>query len=400
MELCSHENRLPGSDAERRAANAMAARLRGMGRRVEIDATYVHPQLPLVWAAHCLIAFAGSLAAAEVPPVGFAAVLFAATSLYLDMNARFYLLRRLFFRRGSQNVVSPGANPNAPSRVILAAHVDAGRTGLIFEPKQVARAKRLSSLLPFPHTRLLFWSIAVLLPLLGARMAGVESDAISALQLLPTLFLLTAMFALVDWQLSDPVPGANDNASGVAVALAVAEELESDPAQNLDVWVVLTGGEECGMEGMRSFVRSRREQLDPATTFVIAIDSVGTGDVRWVTSEGLTVSFPMDARLCELAGAVAEADRDESGDFRAAPLRHGFATDALAARAAGLRATAITCLEPGAILPARYHTPEDVPDAIDERSLGRAKGFTLALVRALDRDRGRTASRERKTAVS
>ena len=36
--------------------------------------------------------------------------------MYLDLNGRFYLLRRLFFRRASQNVVSPGAEPEAPAR--------------------------------------------------------------------------------------------------------------------------------------------------------------------------------------------------------------------------------------------------------------------------------------------
>lgn len=395
-ELCSFERRLPGTDSERRAANAMAKQLRSLGRKVEIEAAYVHPQIALIYAAHCFLAFAGSLAAVEVPVIGFALVLLAATSFYLDLNTRLYLLRSLFFRRASQNVVSRGGNPGAAARLLLVAHVDAARTGLIFQPKQVARAKRLSGFLPFPHTRILFWSVAVLLPMLGARMAAVEGDLVSALQLPPTLILLVSMFLLVDWQLSDPVPGANDNASGVAVALALAAKLEAEPTRDLDVWVVLTGGEECGLEGMRSFARSHRNDLDPVETFVVAIDSVGAGDVRWVTSEGMTVSFEMDARLLELCEAVAEADRTSANRFRASSLRHGFATDALAARARGLRATAVTCLEPGALLPARYHTAADTPDAIDQKALDRAEGFTLDLIRALDRDVGRARARASK----
>lgn len=392
-ELCSFERRLPGTDAERRAANAMAKQLRSMGRRVEIEAAYVHPQLPLIYAAHCALAFAGSLAAVEVPVIGFAVVLVAATSFYFDLNTRFHLLRSLFFRRASQNVVSRGSNPEAAARLLLVAHVDAARTGLIFQPKQVARAKRLSDFLPFPHTRLLFWSVAVLLPMLGARMAGVESDLVSALQLPPTLILLVSMFLLVDWQLSDPVPGANDNASGVAVALSIASKLDAEPTRDLDVWILLTGGEECGLEGMRSFIRAHRKDIDPVKTFVVAIDSVGAGDVRWVASEGMTVSFEMDPRLLELCEAVAEADRAGANRFRASPVRHGFATDALAARARGLRATAVTCLEPGALLPARYHTAADTPEAIDQKALDRAEGFTLDLIRALDRDVGRARTR-------
>ena len=115
-ELCSFEGRLAGTDAERRAANRLAERLRELGRRVEVEPTYVHPQSALVHAAHCLLGFAGSLVAITVPALGFALVLLAATSMYLDLNGRLYLLRSLFFRRASQNVVSPGHEPEAPAR--------------------------------------------------------------------------------------------------------------------------------------------------------------------------------------------------------------------------------------------------------------------------------------------
>ena len=190
-----------------------------------------------------------------------------------------------------------------------------------------------------------------MLPMLGARMAGVDSDGLAILQIIPTLILLVSSFLLVDWRLSPVVPGANDNASGVAVALSLADKLQEEPPRNLDVWVVLTGGEECGMEGMRSFARTHKDELDPFKTIVLAIDSVGKGDVRWVTAEGMTISFEMDPRVGQLCEAIAEADREDTNRYRAAALRHGFATDALAARVAGLRASTITCLEPGAITP-------------------------------------------------
>ena len=60
-------------------------------------------------------------------------------------------------------------------------------------------------------------------------MAGLDSNVGSRSQLLPTLVLLVGAFALVDIELSDVVPGANDNASGVAAALSLAAELEGEP---------------------------------------------------------------------------------------------------------------------------------------------------------------------------
>jgi hypothetical protein len=394
-ELCSFEGRRAGTDAERRAANWLAKRLRDTGRRTDVEPTYVHPQYGLVHALHCAIGFAGSLLAILQPAVGFALVLVAAVSMYLDLNGHFYLARRLFFRRASQNVVARGRNPDAPARVFITAHYDAARTGAAFQPKRIARASSLSKRLAIPIApfRILFWSLAILLPILGLRMAGVDSNLVSLLQLIPTLTLLVGVFLLADIELSDVVPGANDNASGVATALSLAEQLDADRPENLDVWVLLTGGEECQMEGMRSFVRSHRKSIDRESNYFIVLDAVGAGTVRYETGEGLAVTYDLDGRLAELCTAVAEADRENGNRFGARPWRSGFATDALPARIAKLRATTVTCLADGSILPAHYHRPEDVPKRIDRKALDRAHDFVLELVRALDRDVGRRVSR-------
>jgi hypothetical protein len=393
-ELCSFESRLAGTDAERRAANLLATRLRDRGRRAEIEPTYVHPRYGLVHAAHCALGFAGSLLAIIQPAIGFAIVLAAAASMYLDLNYRVYLLRRLFFRRASQNVVSPGERPDAPARVLLCAHYDAARTGAAFDPKRVARGARLARRLSLPlgPFRILFWSLALLLPILGARMAGIDSNLISVLQLLPTLVLLVGVFLLTDIELSDVVPGANDNASGVATVLSLAEELGANPPAHLDVWVLLTGAEECLQEGMRSFVRAHRGDLDRETTYFVNVDTVGHGNVRFEAGAGWVVTYQLDRRLVELCNAIATADREDSNRYHARSLIHGLAGDSMPPRIAGFPATAITCLNELNYVPG-YHTLDDTPDHIDPAALDRAHGFALELVRALDRDVGRRAER-------
>jgi hypothetical protein len=389
-ELCSFERRLAGTDAERRAANRLAERLTDAGRRVEVEPTYVHPQYALVYAAHCLLGFAGSLVSISVPALGFGLVLLAATSLYLDLNYRIYLLRSLFFRRASQNVVSPGKRPSAPARLIICAHLDAARSGAVFAPARARRFAKLAqrSRVPLGPFRILFWSLALLIPLLGLRMAGVDSELVSLLQLLPTLILLAGIFSLVEIELSDVVPGANDNASGVATALSLAAELEAEPPENLDVWIVLAGAGECMQEGMRSFVRSRRKQLDRQSTFFLAIDSVGHGDVRFQTSAGWVVSYGMDRRLLELCEAIAVADADGERKFNAAAYASGLGGDAMPARLAGFRSLGITCLDPDGYIPHR-HLPTDTPETVDRAALDRAHGFALELVGRLDGDLGR-----------
>ncbi len=393
-ELCSFEGRLAGTDAERRAASRLAERLRGLGRRVEVEPTYVHPRYGLVHATHCLLGFAGSLVAIEVPALGFGLVLFAATSMYLDLNYRLYLIRSLFFRRASQNVVSPGKSPDAPARLVICAHLDAARTGAAFSPKRARRAARLGKRFPaLGPFRLLFWSLAVLLPLLGARMAGVDAGLISVLQLLPTLVLLIGIFALVEIELSPVVPGANDNASGVATAISLAAELDADPPEHLDVWLVLDGGEECLQEGMRAFVRAHRKQLERERTIFLAIDTVGHGEVRFETGAGWVITYDLDRRLVELCTAIADADAAGAKRFGAKPLRHGLAGDSMPPRLARYRSLGITCLDADGYVP-HYHLPTDAPKTVDPRALDRAHGFTLELVRQLDRDIGRSADTE------
>ena len=388
--LCSFEPRRAGTDAERRAAGFLAERLRESGRRVEIEPTYVHPQYALVHAAHCLLAIAGSLIALELPALGFALVLLAAASMYLDLNTRVYLVRRLFFRRASQNVLSRGPRPDAPARVILCAHYDAARTGRVFDPRTVDRAARVRARLPFPvgPFRIVFWSLASLLPILGARLAGVDAEWLSIVQVVPTLILVVAVFLLVDIALSDVVPGANDNASGAATALSLAAELDREPPGQLDVWVLLTSGEECLQEGMRSFVRAHREELPRDSTYFLCVDTVGHGDVRFEVAAGWVVGFATHGRIIELCEAIAQADREDGDRYRARALRNGGAGDSVAAHVRRYATATIACANDLDIVPGR-HTAADVPDRVDAAALERAHGFALALVRLLDRDVGR-----------
>jgi hypothetical protein len=394
-ELCSFEGRWPGTDSERRAANRLAERLRGMGRKVTIEPTYVHPEYALVIAAHVLLAIAGSLIALVLAPLGFVIVLVAATSLYLDQNTRLYLIRRLFFRRASQNVVSPGTKPGAPARLILSAHYDAAKTGLIFGPRSTRAAKRVSETvrLLLGPIRLVFWAgIVPLLAVSAARMAGVDTGWLAIVQLLPTALLLVTLALLIDISLSGIVPGAYDNASGVAAALSAAQRLDAEAPKNLDVWVVLPGAEECNCEGMARWVAAHRKELDPENTFFLNLDSVSFGNVHYLASEGAIVSYRLDRRMFELCEAIAAADREDGNRFGARPIRIPFHTDALPANTRGFRAISLVGVEDG-VGPPYYHTHADTPDELDEDAMTRAVDFTVELVRQIDRDVGRQSSR-------
>jgi Peptidase family M28 len=387
--LCSFEGRGPGTDAERRAANWLAGRLRKMGRRAEIEPTYVHPEYSLAIALHVALAIAGSLLALLFPAVGFALVLFAAFSLYGDQTTRYYLLRRLLFRRASQNIVSPGRRPGAPARLVLSAHYDAAKTGYVFSARSVRLAHRLSerARVMLGPIRLIFWAVVVpLLLLTGLRMAGIEGAWISIAQLAVIAIGLLTLALLIDIALSEIVPGACDNASAVAAVLSVAELLGTEPPGNLDVWVVLPGAEECNAEGMACYMRAHRRELDRERTYFVNLDSVSYGDVHFQRSEGAIANQAMDRQLVELCEEIADRHRSGEGDdgHPPRPVRHPFHTDALPAVVRGFRAISIVGAEDG-VGPPYYHTPEDKPANVDAASIERAVEFTLELVRAIDR---------------
>ena len=70
-------------------------------------------------------------------------------------------------------------------------------------------------------------------------------------------------------------PGANDNASGVAVVLALARQLHEASLAHLDTHYALLTAEEMGLIGSQQFVKETN--LPKENTYVINLDMVGTG---------------------------------------------------------------------------------------------------------------------------
>ena len=311
----------------------------------------MHPQYGLVHALHCAARLRRQPRRDPRPAVGFAIVLVAALSMYLDLNARFYLLRRLFFRRASQNVVSPGQRPDAPARLFICAHYDAAAIGRRLPARSESRGPRgwpSASRFPIGPFRVLFWSLAILLPILGARMAGVDSGLISLLQLDPHPDPARRRLPARRHRALRRRPRRQRQRLRASPPRSRSPRSSSaNPPENLDVWVLLTGGEECQQEGMRAFVRAHRKELDRESTYFVNLDAVGRGNVRYETGEGLAVSYDMDDAWSSSATRSRPPTARTATATGASRSRTGFAGDALPPRIAGFRATTITCLDDG-----------------------------------------------------
>ena len=128
-----------------------------------------------------------------------------------------------------------------------------------------------------------------------------------------------------------------------------------------EIWFVATGAEETGTYGMRALLEEFADELRDA--LIINLDNVGSGQLTWLTGEGMARVYPSDRRLQFVARRVAR-DREipaTAGRFR------GLSTDGSTALARGFSALTFIGLTDG--VPEDWHWKSDTIDAIDPQNL-------------------------------
>jgi len=121
-------------------------------------------------------------------------------------------------------------------------------------------------------------------------------------------------------------PGALDNASSVAVLNELGRYLKAKPLKNYDVLILITGSEELGMVGARTFVNNHIKEFPPESTYIINFDMVGYKNfpVSIITEEGLPNKRKVSPFLSGLAFEVAKEKSIELTGFW---MPAGAATD-------------------------------------------------------------------------
>jgi hypothetical protein len=386
-ELVAVEERGPGTDAERRAAKHLRERLDDLEREAEIEPMWIRPNWPLAYTGYALFGVVASIVATASATAGAIVAGIALLAALADLSGRLHTGRRLTGRRGSQNVLSREDGEH-PGTLVLVAHYDAARTGFAFGAF-ASLGRRVGPFRPIVLALSLVLLAAVL------RAAGIDSVGVSIVQFAGTVALILALPLLVDIGLSGVVPGANDNASGVATVLRLAERYGGD-LDHFDLWVLLTGGEEALGEGMREWMRAHRRGLDATSTIFINVDTVGRGTVRYANREGPLLGARPHPRLRALCEQLAAEDADE-GRYGARPVAIRSVNDAVAARRAGFPAVTITCRDDRDDAP-DLHRHTDTPDRIEDAALDRAFGFCSELIELIDEEIGPdVAARGRST---
>jgi hypothetical protein len=361
---------------EREAGERLARELESLGFAVQREPERVHGTywwpIGLATGAAALAGLTGSRR------IGAVVGALAAAATADDISAGPRRLRRLLPTRETVNVWGTLGPEDAERTVIVVAHHDAAHSGLVFEP-DLPRA--LLRRLP---RRFLDEHANTTPPTMWGSVAGPALVAAGALlgrrRLRAAGTVLSAGYvaAMADIGSRGVVPGANDNASGVAAALSIAGWVAAERPPGLRAVILLTGAEESFMEGMVAWCDRHLHRFDRATTTVLCLDTVGSPRLVALEGEGMLRmnEYPKDL-LTELHAAAGEL-----GITLLRNLRFRNATDGLITLKRGYRTAMIGSVDEFKI-PPNYHWPTDTADRVDYTSVADAARLCRRVIERL-----------------
>ena len=377
--LASMTRRSAGA-GERASAEWVARRMESAGaREVQLLGFRYQGSYAGVHAAHFA---AGLLAAAAGGRLGAGVSAAALASYELEFSGRLQWLRSLFpAGRGTTVFGRVPARSERRRTLVLVAHHDAARTGAywrssLFQSDRHA-AERRGGLRSYATVPSLGLAVAGLGGLVGSRVLRAAGAAT----------LATSVAVMADMARGETVPGASDNASGVAGVLWLVERFAARPLEGTDVLAVIPGCEESGMGGMAAWLAAGGGLLDGSSTLVLGLDTLGSGEPAVVSGEGGLRTETYRERELALADRGAAA----AGEKAPRRWRIGGWTDPILALFAGLPALSLISKAEGGFL--NYHLPTDTPDRVVWRSVERcilvAAGVAEVWAGELDRREGR-----------
>ncbi len=359
--------RRPGSRAERVAVEWLRARLAEAGLEARAEAfdayaTFAEPHAVILGLGVAPGLLPRRFRRARAALGGLAVLL----GLSED-SLRFTPLGDALRRLPSRNLVAAVEPAGAARRTLcLVAHVDSSRSGLIFHPRL---APGLRGLLGAVSAAL---AVQALEPLAGRWRAGRVAARLARGVLALGLLLLAEREIR-----GEDVPGANDNASGAAVSAALAAEVAARPLATTRLVLLVTGCEEAGTLGMRSFL----DRHDTRDWLFLNFDGVAApATLRYLPHEGVARRWAADPGLLALAERIA-SERPELG-LRRAERVAGLTYDATPVLARGGRALTLSAQD-GTI--PNYHWPSDTAENADPGVMRRALEAGRALIAAIDR---------------
>jgi len=364
---------------ERRAAEYSAEQLRNLGAKdVRIESFEAIPSTYWPFAVAFTAALLGSLLALFIGGQGtfaFGAALNAlgAWTMFAETEFAAHWGRAVLPKAQSQNVVAHiPCNGPPQRRAVLCAHLDTHRTPVFYSSKTwhtifsalvaMAFVSMVLGTLSFGLAAALAWDWA---RWLGMALALIQAFALG--------LCLHADFTPYS-------PGANDNASGVAIVLELARQLVAEPLAHTELRLILTGCEEVGAYGIAAYLDAHASDLGEDALYII-LDEVGLGTIKYLTSDGLILKHKTHPYPLELARLTAST-LPEITVRKGAGIAY---TDALVATTRGLPALTLCALPSReAADVSHWHQMSDTLEYVDEQALRDVYLFTWQILQNLD----------------
>jgi len=380
VEAISAIERPPCSEGERRAAEWLRNRLAAAGvDRVEVEEEAGYGTFPPNMLALGALALAGAAAALRGRRWLGAALATASTAGFADEIENGPRLLRAGLRRERKlaNVVARIGPENAGRTLVVLAHHDAPQTGAVFDQGLQRKAFELMpEFMDRFRTAIPLWWVGLACPLGTVATAVTGRRAPAGVGLVAGAVGLAAM---ADISRSPTVPGANDNASGVAGIVALAELLAERPLPGLRVLLVSCGAEEALQDGIRGFLRRHAAALPPDRTWILNLETIGSPMLALLEGEGpLLMRDYHDPAFRDLVAREASS----AGIALERDLRSRASTDSVIPSRAGYPTATLSSVTPWRSL-ANYHWPSDVPENVDYEMVARATTIAENVIRRL-----------------
>lgn len=365
-----------GTPEEEAAAKFVASRLSALGLHVEWEsfrAVASQNAFPLAIDVVALIAVVlYSFGGIVGRWIGAALALSTAPLLWQTIRTSNSPLRPFLPQVTSQNVIAR-IEPRGQirERAVILAHLDTNRCRIAWQSAAVRFVE--------PLTFLTLGMLAALglLYLVGALLGG--PGWVVWASLLPVGYVVGTIVTLWKDERTPYTPGAHDDAASAAVALEVGTRLAAQPLDHTQLWLAFTGAEETDHAGLYALLQRDNPSLREAA--FIGLEGLGSGELAYLTQQGVCSHYTPDAELQTLAAEIA-AQRPEL-EARAAQMTVEDEVGTLRRR--GYRAICIAGRDPESGTLPHWHRPDDTAETISAEFMERAADLVMALLRALDR---------------
>ena len=356
---------------ERVAAEYLHERFKEHARDATIDDFYSIDSYAYLFALYYFDFLFAALFAVWWPWIGFGYGL-AIFLMYMAEITGYAVMGRLLPQYETQNVSARFLCTAPRQTIVIAANYDSPRASFLTEPE---RAPQLRA----AHLVIVLCMVLVIGACAAAALGfddGLAGQIRNWVSWAAVTLLLAAGFVLYMADANgEYTRGANNNASGTAVLLGLAERLQQRPLRATDVILLATGSKETWLHGMQHFIREM--DLDKHRTAFITVSSVGAGELRYTRGEGLLHVYRSAKSLVKVARQLAP----EYGAREY--LYQGIPTDALVPLTRGYYTLGIMATaEDG--LPKHWNRLTDTVPEIDFDALARAEDYVDAILRSLD----------------